>query len=739
MFAYAVVRNSRPLALVVAALSLAGCAQMPMDLGAGANQFFGSLFDPHAKFLQAVRDKDWDAAHDYYVAHQAPLDADPKYREPLQALAAGFNARSAAALQGSLSKLESLDPPLPVARWPEARRAIADARQALEGRPARVLVDRPGFRSPESKELGGRLETLAKAYDGHAMQAYADYPHTTADSPFFSAYPLALSTTQRAAVLRGALAGTRMDWRNIPADKLYGVFQDLAGGQADPALLAQLADAAARGVAEQRGWNTPLSPAQTLAIWPEVERAVPGAQPPFTVLVLGADSAAPSWSRLGREIRPVTAAALPSELDALARGGASHALVLASTPIKVHEAEHLDVKSAKSRRVTGTREVRNPEYDRLQEQAREAERVYQQVQRDADNARMQSQQLMRNSSGFASALAVIGAAGSEMAVNMARDDMETARREANAARATKTEKIYENYEYAEVTVRHAAVQQVGAYAVDLRQRTFQKWLVPGEDARTSRFAMHVDGSDENAERLRASGASYAAPSATLVRSEQIIAAMRAANASPASYPVDRLAAIMSTDLLEFDTRVREREAAIGRQNEAIRTAAAKFAPQPKAPASPGSVPVAAETSGGSCPVTLAHLRSRFPDANALPGAELRNVRNQILSADVRETMRAVGAQGFSPQRGIDASLAQARQHDDVARDALATASAVDAAGITDETFAQQVNSGQLRVSDCSGIRNGSLCAAIAEKMGAIATRAMAAAMQCHLRAGTWPR
>lgn len=142
------------------------------------------------------------------------------------------------------------------------------------------------------------------------------------------------------------------------------------------------------------------------------------------------------------------------------------------------------------------------------------------------------------------------------------------------------------------------------------------------------------------------------------------------------------------------------------------------------------------TARGSCRTNLSYLASRVPRFSP---SELQELRTQALATNVEDAMRMSGKQGFTPESAIKASLDQARQNDSTAREALGTAASTDILGATDDEFIERINRGALKVSSCNGIRNAAICAAIATKIGAITNRALAAEMECHLRAGTWAR
>jgi len=139
---------------------------------------------------------------------------------------------------------------------------------------------------------------------------------------------------------------------------------------------------------------------------------------------------------------------------------------------------------------------------------------------------------------------------------------------------------------------------------------------------------------------------------------------------------------------------------------------------------------------GACRTSTAFLASRIPTVGA---AMVDDVRTVVINEDIVNSMRQAGKQGYSPEAAIKLTLEQARAHDATAAQAVSMASSFDALGTSDEEFLSQMKSGKLRLEQCDGLRNNALCAAAVHKMGAIGNRAIAAEMQCHLRANSWPK
>lgn len=129
----------------------------------------------------------------------------------------------------------------------------------------------------------------------------------------------------------------------------------------------------------------------------------------------------------------------------------------------------------------------------------------------------------------------------------------------------------------------------------------------------------------------------------------------------------------------------------------------------------------------SCQETTTFLDPRFPHFS---DAGLENVRQMAVSMNILDTMRRACTQGKGAASAIQASLDQARQNDNAAHSAVTTASMTDDLGTTDEDFLQKLKSNALTTPNCEGVHNAALCAAISNKITAVALRAMAAEMRC---------
>lgn len=139
----------------------------------------------------------------------------------------------------------------------------------------------------------------------------------------------------------------------------------------------------------------------------------------------------------------------------------------------------------------------------------------------------------------------------------------------------------------------------------------------------------------------------------------------------------------------------------------------------------------------SCRTNTAFLDSRLPQWS---DPSLRDMRQKAISEDIMLAMRNAKQQGFSPNDAVDVTLMQAKEYDVQIRKHLASAMDVDSLGTTDEQFLERLQNGTLAVKRCDeGIRSSTLCIAIVNKMAAVVMRSIAAEMQCHIRAGSWPR
>lgn len=139
----------------------------------------------------------------------------------------------------------------------------------------------------------------------------------------------------------------------------------------------------------------------------------------------------------------------------------------------------------------------------------------------------------------------------------------------------------------------------------------------------------------------------------------------------------------------------------------------------------------------SCRTTTAFLDAKLPQWS---DPSLKDMRQKAVSEDIMLAMRKARQQGLSPSDAVDVALLQAKQYDTDIRRALSGAMDVDALGTTDDQFLERLNGGTLSVRRCDeGIRSTNLCVAIVNKMAAVVMRAVAAEMQCHIRAGTFGR
>lgn len=138
------------------------------------------------------------------------------------------------------------------------------------------------------------------------------------------------------------------------------------------------------------------------------------------------------------------------------------------------------------------------------------------------------------------------------------------------------------------------------------------------------------------------------------------------------------------------------------------------------------------SANGGCQESLGYLSGRLP---AFPPAEIANARAAILGTRMSEVMQSVKTSGETMDSAIAKSLMQAKEFDNTAREALSTASQVNAFGIEDEEFERDIKSGKLKLNSCGGIHDAALCAAVANKYGAIASRAVAANLMCYKRTG----
>ena len=154
-----------------------------------------------------------------------------------------------------------------------------------------------------------------------------------------------------------------------------------------------------------------------------------------------------------------------------------------------------------------------------------------------------------------------------------------------------------------------------------------------------------------------------------------------------------------------------------------------------AQARPAAAPLPSpQQNSNECRTSLGFLGSRIP---TLTAAELQTQRSNVLAESVTGAMAKAKQQGFTADSAMKATLAQAREFDRVSRESAQCAADVDAMGATDEQFLAWMRQGQAPSNCRAGIRAACICAGIINRIAAVGTRALAAEMQCHIRAGTW--
>lgn len=139
---------------------------------------------------------------------------------------------------------------------------------------------------------------------------------------------------------------------------------------------------------------------------------------------------------------------------------------------------------------------------------------------------------------------------------------------------------------------------------------------------------------------------------------------------------------------------------------------------------------------GRCEKNLAYLSDRLPTSSI---TLISDTRSEILKSDMHSMMLEINKEGLSPDQAIDQSLQQAQEYDRVMNEALHSAAQTDGQGITEAQFASQIKSGSLQISECDGVRNASLCAAIVNHYGAISSRGVAANLTCYKNTHQWPK
>lgn len=719
-------RATRLVPLLAAAL-LAGCATTDgpkglQDLLNAPMALVDSLgLAQGSAFREAVRGKDTDAA---LALYDKTPDALEKSAAPAVAeLVALVNARWEPVLRAQRGALETAAAAGPagiestLARRGEAARALEDYRQ--------VAVLKPAGRSlPAAAELQSAVAAVDQSLRDQAAAAFQAWPHGT-KALFFDAVRIDLSPGQKREAIRAGAASLHAGLREADAAKAEELMKAY-GPELDAADRAKLAGAFAERLGQLRyGSPRPAALSQRLAL---AQAAAQAGGPPVPTFVLKRPGA-PAVQLDGKPLEPAIA---PGEVQAEARRAAASGapLVLLVDPGQAAVLEELSQpRQQTERRQAGTREVPNPAWSQAQAEVQRLERELRDIESQNQQLQNQAQDLARQSGGRGGGAfaALLGSYTGLSSVVTAKQQLQSAR------------------EVLAATPRQTSVPQYREESVPTWMRTSRTLARPAlyavmtDSMRVLKANREIDSASSQTEqgRLRDLPAAASAPASIDVPLEPLAAALDTAR----PVPLAEMPRLMAADDAAFQQLVRTRQQQVQRANaqageqiaQMQQGAAAASRSAASSAASPGPAAGRAGPAGG-CHASLAYLGARIPRFRA---PMLQQVRTAIVEQDVRTAIQGAKSQGFTADSAVEASNASARSMDEQAKVAGQCAAEFDAAGSTEEEFLAAIKDGRLDPASCDGMRNSCLCGAVAAKLGALASRSLAAAMQCHAMRGQW--
>jgi hypothetical protein len=388
------------------------------------------------------------------------------------------------------------------------------------------------------------------------------------------------------------------------------------------------------------------------------------------------------------------------------------------------------------RRVTGEKQVPNPNYAKAQQAVRDAEDKLREAE-EANRSTQSSSKEMAATTGVGAWGAVLGGAVAVMgnsSVESAKQRVKDARSDAAEARQTISEPTYVQAEVPAVTQRTVLAGEVRIYRLDSRTRKVKVVVQPLQQAFDTQ--KKVEGT-----ALVDAASPAGAPAMPMVDLKMAELAPRFDSAPEMA--VEALAADMAATQARAQAQARTLETQAASETAAARDKLAQLAALSSAPAAAGTTATGGSgaqgdsASGGeACHMTGAFLSDRFPPFSQ-PTVE--KVRTTMLASSLEEPMREANEKGISPEQTVQSFFDQATANDASAAQALKAAASVDAMGATDEEFMAKLKDNSLQLGDCQDIRSSSLCAAASYKMSAVFYRAMAAELDCHIRHGTWKK
>lgn len=724
---YGTTRRPRIAAICMLALVCGGCVTTSGNPEASQ----GTLSPPKAlldafapltvppKFRDAVRRNDIDTAATIYAEYAVLLERDAKAE--VDQLAQLINARWNPKLEQARLRLEAATGAgtFDVLGWKDAAAASKRLLREYEEIPALKADHR---RSDQWRALVQSTTVAQQRFRATAVQLFAQYDHA-ARSLFFTDLPDELTDLDREHIVRGGLPSLFAAMARASAEKakeLAAAYSSLLSQQDRNRLVSTYLSKLSGGAA---------TAAQRLR-HAQIASEIGGR--PLQLLRLNSEH---NNSQLRIDGSPQEEIVALSQVQGAirSRGSAGERVVLLVDAANVAVVSELrEPRTVTSRRQTGTRSAPNPAYREAQAEVQRLEQELRKLEADNANLQRQAQDLARQSAGKGGGAfaAMMGAVTGTTLVATTRKELEAAR-----AALASTPKTIDQAIHAEFTLPAATRETRFVFRPTL-------YLVATDALQVYKASKDVIETER--ETVEGAAASVAPPSpphrSTRVALDDFVSALE--RSRPTS--LQNLTSLIAADRSSFQGEVRrlqqEAVARTAQSRQVISAAEARTSATSAAMAPPRAQQLAsplAQGAGGTgnCHTSLAYLDQRLPHFNV---PMLQAVRQEIIRTDIRDTIRKAKEQGYTAESAVDASNAAARSMEDQVRTGSQCAAAVDAMGTTDEAFLQNIKRGELAsIASCEGIRAGCLCAGLAARMGALASRAVAANMQCLARSGQW--
>lgn len=629
--------------------------------------------------------------------------------------------------------------------WSDHQQVMSLAKALLE----RALMFPPlrkdgDFPDSVMLRLQAKFDQLNLQYQALAAVALTLYNHN-ASIGFFEAYPIGLAHITRRPEFRNIkVRDLRLNPR-VPAAST--AIKRLYDQLPDEVISRDLVSLAIQAEGVRRGFKLPLTFSQRLLAWAAIKTQYPGGSLDIPIITLAPNGESKALvsqtvNQLGGVKQMGSMPEVQESLLELKKNDRQEAFVVVVGNVKSVQGITA-LKPTSRQRLSSKVTTENPEYSR-------AVAALSRAQSELTNAEMENQRIISQVNSTVRGAGSLGVLMGASALTLGGQAVGEARREVQEARAalartprTLERTQYEQYEALSTSTSRHSRLPLYLMLVDLKRGSFRGATFNLEDKHEATALAVVASSDTSP---GAAATPFAPPvpfsvlSATPI--DELLANFESYKPS-APAPLQRMAQhverlesqserLQVTEQAKLQSQTQDFEQQLSQHRQ-------KLSALDQRQQQPTNVTRSASggTNSGSeaCPNNLSGLRSRIP---SFSNPQIQEIRDKILNSNVRQMIQAAKRQGFTTgEMAAEASMRQAEQHELTARQAAATASAVDALGHTDEEFFASISSGRLNPQTCDGIRNKALCAAVMARMGAVGSRATAAAMTCHAQMGTY--